>query len=207
VLWAGYGVLVQERWDTTLVNSVGTAYAVVYALIFVRYTDTWAGRRRILLVVAGILGSAMAVFVALFAGPVPYAAPILGWFSVVINMGVFLSPLRALRGAVRELDASRVPALFSVASAVSCVNWGCFGLLMGDLAVAAPNLIGLPLSLVQLAALLYIKRQRAAGRAHSELGEPGLEGEGEGRASLLQCRWPRRRQAPPKLWLPRLAWI
>lgn len=79
-----------------------------------------------------------------------------GLFSASISILVAASPLVGVPAALATRSVSAIPIDMVIASAVSNVLWSIFGFLLGDPWVWIPNSVGLALSGVQIAAILYI---------------------------------------------------
>lgn len=162
VQWMLYALFVQGRWDLFAVNAIGVAFCVTYVGLFAAYSQG-ASRRTIMQVGVGIVGAAVLMYVALFkllpAGVLPSRALIVALVADLVNTAMFASPLQSVHAAVLNLDASRVPALLTLASLLCGLNWSAFGIVIDDYFVAAPNMIGSILSLLQLVALGYIRVQ------------------------------------------------
>ena len=89
------------------------------------------------------------------------ARMIAGVTADVINISIFASPCSAIYRAYKELDPSRVPVLFTVVGLLCALNWGVFGLIVGDPFLTTPNAIGFCLSGAQLIVIAVIRRKRA----------------------------------------------
>lgn len=183
-MWLAYAALVQKRWDLVGINAVGILpFSAGYMCLFVYYRPTRGGRARLAGATAGILASVALLYYACFGAALELPArDITGTACVVVNVAIFASPTAAVWRALRELDPSRVPVLFT-SLALACAScWGVFGLLIGDVYLMTPNFIGMGLSAAQLGVLAYIRRVRAAReRAHVPLVEQAAGG-GEGQA-------------------------
>jgi lipid-A-disaccharide synthase-like uncharacterized protein len=112
-----------------------------------------------------------AVYAAVGTGPV--ARTILGSAAVVVNIGLFSSPVAAVYTAYREMDASRVPVTFTVVALACASLWAVFGILVGDVFLVIPNGVGALISLAQLVVLGVIKyrRGKAAGGGKGAVGD------------------------------------
>lgn len=162
------------RLDLLLLNVAGIfPFSLSYLALITWYHPR---RRTFKWRIAGILAAMGAatglLYGAVYAavGTAPVARTILGSAAVVVNIGLFSSPVAAVYTAFRELDASRVPVTFTVVALACASLWAVFGILVGDVFLVVPNGVGALISLAQLVVLGVIKYKR---------GKAGLGGGGK----------------------------
>lgn len=177
-LWLSYGMY-EGNWTVIAVNLLGIAFQVAYAICFCYYASP-RQRRNKLLTIAALFVLLAALDVPMFALRPDSGRQVLGTITVIINVGMFASPIFAVRTALQSLDTSRVPVALTVASLASSLLWGAWALLVGDTFVFTPNVFGLVLCSAQLIAVAYIRRKKQQlarmGRNKSEL-VLGVEGQ------------------------------
>lgn len=177
-LWTGCAIFVQKRVDLFLVNACMVAITSVYLFFFFKLSKRDA-RRKLLVLIASSLSAVLLLFIVLFAPSpdLPHAGDVSKGLAVLVNLAIFVTPLQAISTAVRTLDTSRVPAALSVVSLLCATDWAIFGLVVEDYYVTMPNAFGATMSLIQLAALYYIRVRKGkagtpAGGALTKTGTP-----------------------------------
>ena len=120
------------------------------------------------------------------ATPMATRQTIVAVFMQAANISGFLSPVAALREALRDRDLRRTPAALSCVNLANSALWTAYGFLLGDPWIAVPNALGLAIAGAQVAVLLFIVRWRklnpeqAAALAAARVARE----EAEGKAAL-----------------------
>lgn len=123
------------------------------------------------------LGAVVAVFIPIFERHErAYAAATAGAIMASLNACFFLSPLRALVVAVRNLDVSAVPTSLSYVQLLQSGVWIVVGALYPDPFIIGVNAAGAVLALVQIAMISYVRH-----RTHGSGGGGGGGGVGGGK--------------------------
>jgi hypothetical protein len=161
LLWASYGAYVGSS-NVLGVNAGGAAFNVGYAAVFWTYSGVKA-RVRLATLLTLLVVAVAAVDAAVFAVRPSSGAVVLASLSIAVNIAMFASPVGSVLAAVRSLDASRVPVAMNVAAAACSGLWTALGVLQGDFFIAGPNIAGLVMTALQLAALGYVVAARRAG--------------------------------------------
>ena len=118
------------------------------------------------------LGAVLAVFIPIFERHErAYAAATAGAIMASLNACFFLSPLRALVVAVRNLDVSAVPTSLSYVQLLQSGVWIVVGALYPDSFIIGVNAAGAVLALVQIAMISYVRH-----RTHGSGGGGGTGG-------------------------------
>lgn len=160
-LWLWYSYYYQPRLAFFLNNGGGLLMALFYLAVHAKYAPTPTLRRRIILTALGLMAFATVLYVGAtsIAGLEAAKGPCAG-ISVAINISFFVSPLKALWTALKELDTTRVPVLLSVFTFLGSFSWLSVGLLIEDAFISFPNGCGFALTIVQLGILFYIRREK-----------------------------------------------
>mmetsp|Transcript_33741 Transcript_33741/g.49208 ORF Transcript_33741/g.49208 Transcript_33741/m.49208 type:complete len:300 (+) Transcript_33741:52-951(+) len=151
-IWALYGVLQKDPrlWSC---NIAAVVLGVYYFTTFTRHSPskspTLPGSvARHLQVCLGIITAVSAIALRL---PTELAIRILGTTGVVICIGLFASPLAALKTVLKTKSAQSIPLPFAVATAINCFFWTTIGVLdMKDINIWLPNTLGFSCALAQV---------------------------------------------------------
>ena len=104
----------------------------------------------------------LGVFLAAPAGtPLATRQTVVAVFMQAANISGFLSPVAALREALRDMDLRRTPGSLSWVNLANSALWTAYGFLLGDAWIAVPNALGLAIAGAQVAVLVHIARWRA----------------------------------------------
>lgn len=166
LLWASYGLLNGKGGSVLGVNSGGVLFCLLYAVCFLLYAPGVRGRVHLLSQLATAASILILVDLPLFVLRPARAVTILGCICVAVNIILFASPVLSIAHAVSARDVSRVPVMLTCANLVCGCLWTSLGVLSGDLFVSIPNLVGIFLTLAQLAVILYV-RTLPPSMAHS----------------------------------------
>jgi len=152
-------------------NVVGLCTWFVQFLVLFCYTRGALARTvfaaQYALALAWGLALPLGVFLAAPASvPLADRQTIVAVFMQAANISGFLSPLAALRYALRDKDLRRTPSALSYVNLGNAALWTAYGFLLGDAWIAVPNVLGLAISGAQIAVIVHIARWRAR---HPEL--------------------------------------
>jgi len=146
-----------------LVNALGASLFVSYTIVFILYSNT----RRIVISHVSLTVVLFGLLVMLFelivphldldfhwgGDSVPLKSSICGMVTDVLNVALYASPLVVMKTVIRTRSVKYMPLPFSVATFVVSATWTVQGLLIGNITVLLPNVLGMALGVAQL--LLY----------------------------------------------------
>uniref|UniRef100_A0A7C8Z9C5 Bidirectional sugar transporter SWEET n=2 Tax=Opuntia streptacantha TaxID=393608 RepID=A0A7C8Z9C5_OPUST len=90
-----------------------------------------------------------------------------GTVGLVASSAMYGSPLVAVKKVIQTKSVEYMPFSLSFFSFLASSIWMAYGLLSHDLLLASPNMVGWPLSILQL--VLYCKYRREKGEETNEL--------------------------------------
>lgn len=142
-----------------LCNFLGALFWLVNVVVFIAYAGSPRERLELAAYYLASLVWGVGLPLGLYLSPSTASlAPstkqtILGVFMQAANFSGFLSPVSSLVVAWREKDVTRVPGMLSYVNLVNSTLWVAYGVLLGDGWIWIPNVVGLFLSGLQVAAL------------------------------------------------------
>ncbi|MCE3051168.1 hypothetical protein HAX54_049034 [Datura stramonium] len=162
MLWIYYAIL---KTNTTLlitINSFGMFIETIYVGVYLIYAPKKARVhtvKMLLLTVVGGFGAIILVTQFLFKGVV--RGQIVGWICLVFSLCVFVAPLGILRKVIKTKSVEYMPLLLSVFLTLSAVMWFFYGLLLKDINIAAPNVLGFIFGILQIVLYaIYSKKEK-----------------------------------------------
>ncbi|XP_016465379.1 bidirectional sugar transporter N3-like [Nicotiana tabacum] len=163
MLWIYYAFL---KTNTTLlitINSFGVFIETIYVGFYLFYAPKKAKVQTVkmlLLSVVGGFGAIVLVTQFLFKGAV--RGQVVGWICLVFSLCVFVAPLGIVRKVIKTKSVEYMPLLLSVFLTLSAVMWFFYGLLLKDINIAAPNVLGFIFGIVQIVLyVIYSKKEKA----------------------------------------------
>ncbi|XP_009349481.2 bidirectional sugar transporter N3 [Pyrus x bretschneideri] len=154
MLWFYYALVKTNAMMLITINSFGSFVEIIYIVMFVVYAPKEA--RKLTVKLFGIMNVGlftMILIVSHFLVGSAYRVPILGWINVAISTGVFVAPLSIVAQVIRTRSVEFMPFGLSFFLTLSAVMWFAYGLLLKDICVVIPNVLGFVLGLLQI--LLY----------------------------------------------------
>ncbi|MCE3051167.1 hypothetical protein HAX54_049033, partial [Datura stramonium] len=162
MLWIYYAFL---KTNTTLlitINSFGVFIETIYVGFYLFYAPKISRVqtiKMILLFVVGGFGAIVLVTQFLFKGAV--RGQVVGWVCLVFSLCVFVAPLGILRKVIKTKSVEYMPLLLSVFLTLSAVMWFFYGLLLKDINIAAPNVLGFIFGILQIVLyVIYSKKEK-----------------------------------------------
>ncbi|OIT26312.1 PREDICTED: bidirectional sugar transporter SWEET12-like isoform X1 [Nicotiana attenuata] len=163
MLWIYYAFL---KTNTTLIitiNSFGCFIETIYVGLYLFYAPkkvrVQTVKMLVLFVVADF-GVIVLVTQFLFKGAARGQA--VGWICLVFSLCVFVAPLGIVRQVIKTKSVKYMPLLLSVFLTLSAVMWFFYGLLVKDINIAIPNILGFILGIFQMVLyIIYNKKEKA----------------------------------------------
>lgn len=154
MLWMYYAFIKKNAFLLVSINSFGCIVETIYITIFILYASKEARRQTVRLLVLLIGGLYTLIFlITLFPLNGVLRVQVVGWICVTVAVGVFAAPLSIVFQVVRTKSVEFMPFTLSFFLTLSAIMWFGYGLLLKDLCIALPNVLGFFLGMIQM--LLY----------------------------------------------------
>jgi len=156
-LWSGYVTFVIPTPQLYAGNFPGMIISFLNLVAFIVFASTWRRRATIALATVLALGAAWGFSAGVFLGGGGGGGDVQGGVVVLLSLFFWISPLPALRCALLDADASRVPVLLSCVQVVQSSIWITAGVLLNDKFIWGCNVGGLLAAILQLAVYALIR--------------------------------------------------
>ncbi|CAH9117265.1 unnamed protein product [Cuscuta europaea] len=152
MLWMYYAFLKKKHAFLLIsINSFGCLIETIYISIFLAYASKQTKRQTIKLVVLLIGGMYTVIFVTtMFTFSGRLRINVVGWICVAVSVCVFASPLTIMFQVVRTKSVEFMPFSLSLFLTLTAIVWFGYGMLLEDLCIALPNVVGFILGMVQM---------------------------------------------------------
>ncbi|GKC39533.1 SWEET sugar transporter [Tanacetum coccineum] len=161
MLWIYYALLKSNTMLIITINSVGCFVQTSYISFFLFYATKQARIQSLKLIMSMIVfGFGLIVVLTQFLASGLTRGLIVGWLCLAFSICVFVAPLGVLRQVIRTKSVEFMPILLSVALTINAVIWFFYGLLISDINIAIPNIVGFAFGIVQLILYLMYKNNK-----------------------------------------------
>lgn len=160
LLYTWYGLpVVSCRWENfplITINGLGILLEFSFIFIYFWFASTRGKMKVAVIVLPIILVFCMTAIISAFAFHDHHHRKVfVGSFGLVASIVMYGSPLVAVKKVIQTKSVEFMPFYLSLFSFFASSLWIAYGLLSHDLFLASPNLVGCPLSILQL--VLYCK--------------------------------------------------
>nr|GME00073.1 bidirectional sugar transporter SWEET12-like [Ipomoea batatas] len=173
MLWIYYAFLKSNTTLLITINSFGCFIETIYVCFYLFYAtkkDRVQTLKLLLLMVVGGFGAIVLVTQFLFKGII--RAQVVGWICLVFSLCVFVAPLCILRQVIRTKSVEHMPFLLSVFLTLSAVAWFFYGLLLKDMNIAVPNVLGFIFGILQIVLYALYKNKKPSSSSEVSLENP-----------------------------------
>ncbi|CAL9192828.1 unnamed protein product [Musa hybrid cultivar] len=165
MLWISYAFLKTDACLLITINSVGCAIETVYIVYAPKATKIFTAKL-VLLVIVAMFGLILLLTLLLSEGA--KRVEILGWICVSFSVSVFVAPLSVIRLVIRTKSVEFMPFSLSFFLTLSAVVWFAYGLLIRDLYVSLPNVLGFIFGILQMAFYVAYKDRKKVAIVEQE---------------------------------------
>lgn len=176
LLFTWYGLpVVSYKWENfplVTVNGVGIALELSYVLIYFFYASA-KGKVKVAMTAIPVLVlfSTIAAVSAFAFHDNRHRKLLVGSFGLGVSVAMYASPLVVMKKVIQTKSVEFMPLPLSVCSFLATIFWLTYGLLIRDIFVAGPSLVGAPLGIIQL--VIYFKYRK--GRIVEEPSKGDME--------------------------------
>ncbi|CAK8567539.1 unnamed protein product [Lathyrus sativus] len=99
-----------------------------------------------------------------------------GSISFCVSVALYGSPLVAMKNVIKTKSVEFMPLPLSLCAFSASVLWLGYGILVRDVFIAGPTVVGIPLSILQLVIYFKYRKERVVDEAEiGDLEKGGLE--------------------------------
>ncbi|KAG4954569.1 hypothetical protein AAZX31_14G149700 [Glycine max] len=155
LLFTWYGLpVVSNKWENlplVTVNGVGILFELSYVLIYIWFSTPKGKVKVAMTAVPVLIVFCVIAIVSAFVFPDHRHRKLLvGSIGLGVSIAMYGSPLVVMKKVIQTKSVEFMPLPLSFCSFLASVLWLTYGLLIRDIFVAGPSLIGTPLGILQL---------------------------------------------------------
>nr|UJT76406.1 bidirectional sugar transporter SWEET14b [Hemerocallis fulva] len=155
MLWIYYAFIKSNEYLLITINSLGIVIETVYIIMFIAYAPKKAKVYTAKIIMGLNVGLfSLIVLSTLLLTRGANRQKLLGWMCVGFAVSVFAAPLSIIRQVIRTKSVEFMPFSLSFFLTLSAIVWFSYGILIKDIYVAIPNILGFSFGVIQM--ILYI---------------------------------------------------
>nr|QHT64215.1 sugar efflux transporter 15 [Litchi chinensis] len=175
MLWTYYALIKGDAFLLITINSFGCIIETIYIVIFLVYATIDKRNSALKIFLSMNLGAfSLILVITHFVLKGNQQIVVLGWICVGFSVSVFAAPLSIMALVIKTKSVEFMPFTLSFFLTMSAVMWFGYGLLLKDICIALPNVIGFLLGLVQMMLYVYYKYARKVEKVADETDLPEL---------------------------------
>ncbi|XP_010242697.1 PREDICTED: bidirectional sugar transporter SWEET14-like [Nelumbo nucifera] len=174
MLWIYYALLKTNVTMLITINGIGCTIETIYITLYLVYAPKGTKIftvKLLLLLNMGAYGLILLLSFLFFKGF--GRVTVVGWVCAGFSVIVFAAPLSIMRRVIRTKSVEFMPISLSFFLTLCAVFWFFYGILMKDLYIAIPNVLGFALGVAQM--ILYIIYRDSKKHLIVELKLPELD--------------------------------
>ncbi|KAG0453696.1 hypothetical protein HPP92_025000 [Vanilla planifolia] len=169
MLWLYYAFIKTNVIFLVIINSIGCVMEAIYIGLFLFYAHKKAllhAAKLFLSLDVGVFAAIVVTTYLLSKGDNRITA--VGWISVGFSVCVFVSPLSIMKLVIKTKSVEFMPFYLSFFLTLCAVAWLFYGLLIKDIYVMLPNVLGLVFGIAQITLYLIYKKPKGAKTIEEE---------------------------------------
>ncbi|GMI79347.1 hypothetical protein HRI_001604000 [Hibiscus trionum] len=173
-LWTFYGIINPDGLLVMTVNGAGAIFQLTYVILFLIYApkDKKVKTAKLVAVLdVGFLGAVIAVTLLAIHGNMRLT--FVGILCAALTIGMYASPLSAMRTVVRTKSVEYMPFLLSFFLFLNAGVWSAYAVLVKDIYIGVPNAIGFILGSAQLILYVMYKNKSVPSKPDEAMEEEG----------------------------------
>ncbi|KDP22572.1 hypothetical protein JCGZ_26403 [Jatropha curcas] len=159
-----YATLKTDGFFLMTINSFGCFIETIYIALFIVYAPKQARMSTLrILLLFDFGGFCLILLLSHFLAKGPSARiQMLGWVNVVFSFAVFAAPLSIMRVVIKTKSVEFLPFPLSFFLTLSAIMWLFYGILVKDLYIAGPNVLGFLCGVVQMILFVIYRNHKPA---------------------------------------------
>lgn len=159
LLWAIYGLFVDDIFPLTVTTFICSMLGMFYVVVFLMSTQDKPKALKKCAVAAVLISLLVLYAVLAWAGATGQSnsdtGDVLGYLAVVSTLMFYLSPLAKIKTVLQTKSSATIPGATCAMGAVNNALWLTYGSLVGDMFIVVPNSVCCFFGVLQV--LLYLK--------------------------------------------------
>ncbi|XP_062115857.1 bidirectional sugar transporter N3-like [Humulus lupulus] len=178
MMWLYYATLKSNLILLITINSFGCVIETIYIALYIAYAPKQARLFTLrLLLLVNFGGFCMILLLSHFLAKGSLRATVLGWVCTSFAVSVFAAPLSIIRVVIRTKSVEFMPFALSFFLTVSAVMWLMYGIMLKDLCVAIPNVLGLIFGVLQMVLYMKYRKNKTVMLEEQKLPEEAVKSE------------------------------
>ncbi|KAH9770089.1 hypothetical protein WN944_019221 [Citrus x changshan-huyou] len=155
MIWIYYALLKENAIFLMTINTFCCVMQTIYIAVYVFYAPKKVRIQTVkLLLLLNIFGFGAICLLTFFLSKGAIREKILGYICMTFALSVFAAPLFIVRKVIKTKSVEYMPFTLSFFLTIGAVAWFFYGLLIKDLNVAIPNVLGFIFGVLQM--ILYV---------------------------------------------------
>ncbi|KAH7857991.1 hypothetical protein Vadar_018683 [Vaccinium darrowii] len=169
-LWIYYASLKPNAFLLISINSVGCAIETLYIALYIAYAPKKSRMLTVtLLTVVNFGVFSLVVLFSHFLEKGSSRLQLVGWICLAVSAGVFAAPLSIMGQVIRTKSVEFMPFTLSFFLTLNAIVWFFYGLLLKDLYIALPNVLGFVFGVLQMVLYLVYKYRKRVPEEQQKL--------------------------------------